>query len=287
MNVFRVLNFKKMSFLDVVALFLMVSSPAGAVISAGGLAVVGYDDYQGTITIAALEPIAGDQTVYFTNNGWSSSRNMFNGADPAQGAGSETLLKLIITGPIAKGTVFSSTAGGATYSWDKSSVIPGTTNGVAQFSDLLLDYNSDQIYAFQGPDSNPLLSPSNFIYALHFGNGDYPTFSDAVDTMSGAIPPGLSLDDHTAMAMGGLSAHGTADGDHSSWGLNMDSPLLEALQDSTAHKDQWLSVIGDSSNWTSSPTVAIHLAVAPEPTRVCLFGFAGVVFLLRRERRKI
>lgn len=254
-----------------------------AVITAGGLAVIGYDDYNSSFNVAALQPIAAGEVVYFTNNGWSSSSGMFNGADPAQGAGSESIIKLTATGAIAKGTVFSSAASGANFTWYKSSVIAGTSNGVATFSDLFLDYNSDQIYAFQGLANNPLLNPTNFIYALHFGNVDYPTFSDALDTMSGDVPPGLSVANATAVVLG-ITFHGDADGNHSAWGLNADSPAIASMQASGAHIDQWLRELGDVANWATEPPIVNTLRVAPEPNRLMLMGLALAAIILRRAR---
>ena len=262
---------------------LGLSSSVNATITAGGLAVIGYDDYQGSFTVAALQPIAAGEVVYFTNNGWATSRGMFNGADPAQGAGSESIIKLTTTAAMAKGTVFSTNTSGANYAWDKVSTITGTSNGIATFSNLSLNYNSDQIYAFQGSANNPLLNPTNFVYALHFGSADYPTFSDAVDEMSGGVPPGLSLGDNTASATS-TSFHGDADGNHSVWGLNVDSPAIASMQASGAHIDQWLRELADVANWESGPPTVASLRVAPEPNRLMLIGLALIAVVMRRQR---
>ena len=264
---------------------LMASQKAEAFVSAGGVAVVGYNDSTGAITVVALQAISAGEEIYFTNNGWSNATGMFNGAAIDQGAGNESLLKLNATGIIPKGTVMSSTITGATFSWTKSGVIPGTTNGAAAFSDLLLDPQSDQIYAFQGLATNPLLHPTNFIYALHMGDANNPGFSDAVDTLTGAIPPGLSEASHTAVAQADLTMHGDRDGNHAEWGLNVNSPLIAAMQASKAHKEDWLAAISDGSNWDQGTVGAVKLSVAPEPSKTMLLVI-GLGFLGARRSRK-
>ncbi len=114
-----------------------------------------------------------------------------------------------------KGSVIYYGADGADWSWTKFGVIPGQIGGMAVFSDLALEYESDQIYAFQGGASNPLLNPTSYIYALHLGSIDYPFLSDSEDTFIGDIPPGLSLAAKNAFAHKNLSFHGDANGTHS------------------------------------------------------------------------
>jgi len=166
-----------------------------AVVNASDLAIVSYDDYRDTFSVLSLNPMAAGEVIYFTNNGWSSSQGMFNGADPSQGAGNESLTELTLNQSITAGTVISSNATSSAWTWTNTGVIPGQVNGAAVFSDLALNYQSDQIYAFQALPNNPLLNPTHFIYALNFGNANNPGFSDAQDQFTGDIPPGLSLAD--------------------------------------------------------------------------------------------
>lgn len=256
-----------------------------AVVSAGGVAIIGYNDFNGSITVVALQALSAGEDIYFTNNGWSSSSGAFNGAADDQGAGNESLIKLSTTGVVPKGTVISSTITGSNFVWASSGVIPGTTNGTAEFSNLILDPQSDQIYAFQAQANNPLLNPSNFIYALHFGDVDNPVFADASDTLSGDVPPGLSETAHTAFAQTNLGFHGDGDGNHSSWGLNMSSPQISSLQLDTGHKEDWLAAIANSSNWSEGQPSIAKLSVAPEPTRTLLLAMGAAGLLLRRSRR--
>lgn len=255
-----------------------------AAVTASNLAIVGYDDFHDSFTMVALAPMSVGETIYFTNNGWSSTQGKFNGSDASQGAGNESLIKLTLTQNVAKGSVIYSGADDAAWQWTKSGVIPGQIGGAAVFSDLALDWDSDQIYAFQGSASNPLLNPTSFIYALHFGSVEYPFFSDSEDTLTGDIPPGLSLGAKNAFAHTNLTFHGDADGNHSAWGLNASAPAVAALQTSGGTKAQWLEVIADSSNWAEGQPSLSFFNVAPEPSR-SLLSLLGLQICLNRRKR--
>ncbi|MBL9142335.1 MAG: hypothetical protein JNM99_01525 [Verrucomicrobiaceae bacterium] len=233
----------------------------------------------------ALETVEANEVIYFTNNGWSSSQGQFNGADPAQGAGNESLIKLTITAPMTKGTVFSSAVDGSSWAWTKTGLIPGQEDGFGEFSDLAIDFESDQIYAFQAPLANPLGNPTNFIYALHFGSVDYPGFSDSEDTLTGDVPPGLSTLNHTAFSHTNLFLHGDADGNHSAWGLNLASHEVQNLQANGGHKEDWLAAISNSANWSSVQPSTSSLLVMPEPGRVILM-WVGLAALVGARRRR-
>lgn len=252
-----------------------------AAVNATDLAIVGYDDYRDTFSIMALNPLSAGEVIYFTNNGWSSSLGSFNGADPSQGAGNESLVKLTLNQSIATGSVIASNAVSSAFTWTNSGLIPGQVDGAAVFSDLALDYESDQIYAFQGSASNPLLNPSNFIYALNFGSPDNPGFTDSQDSLTGDVPPGLSEADKTAFAQTNLSFHGDADGNHSGWALNMNSAAIQQLLTNGGTNAQWLGAIANSDNWGP---VFVALDAAPEPTRTMLL-LAGLMGGLLRRRR--
>jgi hypothetical protein len=261
-----------------------VQSPAA--VALGGLAVVGYDDYEDNFTIVALQDIAPGEIVYFTNNGWDATANAFNGAAANQGAGLESLLKLSFTGTVAAGTLMASTSNSSGWEWTSSGVIPGQIGGLAEFGALSIDYESDQIYAFQAAELNPLMNPTNFIYAMHISSTAHPTFADAVDTQSGAALPGLSLAAGTA-SLAGISQHGDADGNHSSWGINLNSPLVAAIQTSGNTAETWRSVIANPVAWTGAqPIPTTQLNITPEPGRALMMLGGLVVAMLRRRRAK-
>jgi len=254
----------------------------GATITATNIAIVGYDDYRGTFSMMALGTLAAGEVIYFTNNGWSSSQGMFNGADPSQGAGNESLIKLTLNQSIAAGSVIASNMASSAWTWTNSGLIPGQVEGAAVFSDLALNFESDQIYAFQGLADNPLLNSTNFIYALHFGSADYPGFSDSQDPLTGDIPPGLSEAEGTAFAQTDFSFHGDADGHHSAWGVNMNSSAIQQLLANGGTKAQWLSAIDNSSNW--GPVLS-QLDAAPEPTKIMLLLVSVMAVVLQHRRR--
>lgn len=260
------------------------ANPSRAVVSAGGLALIGYDDNLDTFTVVALEAVGANEVIYFTNNGWSSSLGQFNGADPTQGAGNESIIKLTITAPMTKGTIFSSAGDGSSWAWTKTGLIPGQEDGYGEFSDLAIDFESDQIYAFQAGAANPLGNPVNFIHALHFGSVDYPGFSDSEDSLTGDLPPGLSTLDNTAFAHTNFGFHGDADGNHSAWGLDMSAAAVQALQLSGGHKADWLAAISNSENWAGGQPAVASLFVMPEPGRVMLM-VVGLIALVGSRRR--
>lgn len=264
-------------------LFLIFSAfRLDAAVTASSLAIVGYDDFRDSFSVMALDTLPAGEVIYFTNNGWSSSLGAFNGADPAQGAGNESLIKLTLNQSIAAGSVIVSNATSNAFTWTNSGLIPGQVDGAAVFSDLALDYEADQIYAFQGLADNPLLNPTNFIYALQFGSADYPGFADSEDSLTGDIPPGLSEAAKTAFAHTNLSFHGDADGNHSAWALNMSAPAIQQLQASGGTNAQWLNAIANSDNWGS---VLASLDAAPEPAKAVLLLLGGMGGVMKRRRR--
>lgn len=270
-------------------IFVLASPLSQAAVTAGEMAVIGYDDAEDSISLVVLEAIGPGEVIYLTNNGWSSSRGQFNGAADSQGAGIESLLKLTVSSEIAAGTVLSTSASGEGWSWEKSAIIPGQLGGSATFSDLDLEWAGDQIYLFQGTLDNPLLNPTSFIYALHISSPEYPGFSDADDVYNGDVPPGLSLASGTAVAQANPFMRGDADGNNSSWGIDMSSGVFSDLQNNSGSKAEWLAAISNSSNWVnSSPSVssgsllAVH---APEPSRVLLCLAGGLWGFMKRRRR--
>ena len=252
----------------------------GAAVTASDLAVIGYDDYRDTFSVMALNPMAAGEVIYFTNNGWSSSQGMFNGADPSQGAGNESLINLTLNQSIAPGSVITSNATSSAWTWTNSGLIPGQVDGAGVFSNLALNYESDQIYAFQALADNPLLNPTHFIYALDFGNANNPGFADAQDQLTGDIPPGLSLADNTAFAQTNFSFHGDANGNHSAWGLNMNAAAILQLQATGGSSAQWLNAIANSDNWGP---VSIQADAAPEPTKMVLLLVGLAACFSRRK----
>lgn len=260
----------------------------GAEVTASSLAIIGYDDFSDSFSIMALDTWNAGEVIYFTNNGWNNELASFHGADASQGAGSESLIKLTLNQSITKGTIIGTDVAHDAWEWTKSGLIPGQTGGFAEFSNLALDYESDQIYAFQGLSENPLLNPTHFIYALHFGSIDYPDFTDYEDSMSGDIPPGLSLEDKTAFAHTNFTFHGDADGNHPAWELNMDDPDIQFLLNAEEGTNtQWLNAIANSDNWGAVEPMFISPFAAPEPSRTAFLLVGLAAAALKRRKSKI
>lgn len=284
---FCLIKVAKACFYSLIFWLVSVGSRLEAAVTASSLAIVGYDDYRDTFTIMALNTLEAGEVIYFTNNGWSIAQGQFHGAHPSQGAGSESLIKLTLNQNIAAGSVIGTEMASSAWNWAKSGLIPGQVDGFAEFSSLALDYESDQIYAFQGLADNPLLNPTHFIYALHFGSIDYPDFTDYEDTLSGDIPPDLSLEDQTAFAHTNFAMHGDAEGRHAAWELNMNDPDVQALLGGGT-KAEWLNVIANSDNWTDVSPIWVpeELMSAPEPGKAVFLLLGGLAGLARRRRSR-
>jgi hypothetical protein len=293
----------------------MEVSKTEAAVTAGGLAVIGFTDNRDsgdplsdTFTIVALEEIAENTVVYFTDNGWIDIDGKFTGANLSSGAGTETLLKLTFTSSVAAGTIMRSGFDSAGFTWDLSTLIPGDVD--EYFSLLNLSSNAssgspigDQIYIFEASSSTlPLSNVSNAIYQLELGDFENPGFEDALTTSQGNILPGLSVLANTAWIMNDPD-DGDDPGDfhNGSFALYLDDADVLALQASGGTKAQWLALIADENNWWRSefdisvnpdPDLedllvtfgSLNVVGVPEPSRALLVCGALLGALLRRRR---
>ena len=302
-----------------------------AAVTAGGLAIIGFTDNRtngdplaDTFTMVALEEIAANTVVYFTDNGWINSDLKFRGADSNSGAGSETLLKLTFSSSVAAGTIMrSGVDDSGNFSWDTSTLIPGDVD--EYFSLLNLDSNAstgnpigDQIYIFQASSPNlPLSSFSNAIYLLDLGDNDnrdipdHPNdalqvFEDALTSSQGNILPGLSQLDNTAWLLPDPEdGDDPSDFHNGSFALKLFDEFTP-FQAAGATKAEWLAYIANPSHWWQSefdvvgnpdPDLeddllqfgndfgGLNVLGIPEPSRALLIGLAFVGAVLRRRRQ--
>jgi len=291
-----------------------------AAVTAGGLAIIGFTDNRtdsdplaDTFTMVALEEIAANTVVYFTDNGWSGgTENRFWGASTNAQTGNESLLKLTFTSSVAAGTIMRSGNDdfSGRFAWDTSSSIAG-----GNFSLLGLSPIGDQIYIFQAPDpALPLTSVSNAIYLLDFGDYENPGFEDAETSSQGDILPGLTQLDNTAWLLPDIDEGDDGNDFHNgSFALHLDDPDVSSLQTNGGTKAQWLAVIADYENWWKrdvfpdsldseernpdleddlmqfgadplNPYGGLNVLGIPEPSRALLIGLAFVGAVLRRRR---
>lgn len=189
----------------------------------------------------------------------------------------------------------------------------------------LLGYG-DQVYIFQadgvdpfytggttvyGAGINPLAHPTSFIHALNMGDNTLsPTGFDNgyVGGNGGAVPDGIvGVEDssNTYNAPHALQVGNSDDGDpdndysafqlnaahnlfNGTFGINMSSSAISALQSSGGSKDTWLALLSNSNNWSSRTDLSFsnfNFTVVPEPSRMLLLLGGGVPLLLRRQRR--
>ncbi len=302
-----------------IALVALVLPSAGhaATVTTGGLAIIGYNDNNGgaggedSFAVLATEDIVAGTVIYFTNNAWNNNDDAFmgSGMSPNAGDGFEQLMRLQVTGSILAGTIFSSTSTSANYSWDTSSSIAGVASSA--FSHLELKFPgsySDEIYIFQASDAdNPLLTPSNFIYVLNFGDANDPGFNEPLSTYDvGSIPNGSvgnrlsdTSDEFDPQVWDNTAVLLDPEGDwHEGWfGLDLSDAAVVALNATGGTKAAWLALInakdgnGNNLHWArrldaSLPTGMLDLTpdLAPEPSR-CLLAMGGMGIVLLRRRR--
>lgn len=274
-----------------------------AAVTAGGIAIVGYTDESNsgidTFSVVALEQINAGTVVYFTDNGWSTADNAFRGSNNTNdGDGPETLIKLTFTSSVAAGTVMRSGFDDTGFEWDAASPIPGATTGNFDFLGLASSSigAGEQIYAFEAAASLPMHNPTNHLFVLDMSNTGYDGFEDASDGGTGNVPPGLSILANTAVSLPD-NVDDSNDFHYGSFALNMLDGDVAALQLAGGTKNQWLSLIADSTNWLKLNFDGINdvdaenqlgslfnITPVPEPSRLLLIGFGGLGMLMLRRR---
>ncbi|PSJ60564.1 calcium-binding protein [Kumtagia ephedrae] len=169
-------------------------------LAAGDIAVVNYNaDDPDTFAFVLLRDIEAGTTINFTDNGWKAAGGFL---------ASEGTTTYTAGADVAAGTVIEITA-------------PGI--GAVAFN-----VNGDQIIAYQGTAGSP-----TFIYAADFADSNETFAGDATDTLTSALPTGLTLGE-TALAFG--SDNGTYTGPTS------------------GTRAELLAAIADPTNWTLNST---------------------------------
>lgn len=255
-----------------------LSTKCAAALVAGDLAIIGYQDNGApdNFLIATLAPIAAGEVIYFTDNGWTGSG--FRGASATDGDGNENLIALTIDAAIPAGTVLTSAVNTGAVTWTFSGGITGTTSGA--FANLALGTGGDQITAFQGSSSNPLLNYTGMVFQVH----NAATFTPATTSSETDIASGLSIAGGTVVHLPPTPAPDFLSG---TFRLNTADPDVALLQTNGGTKSQWLSVIASRDNWLEGAAAAGSLNVAapvPEPGSTTLGGLLAAGILLRRRK---
>lgn len=211
-----------------------------------------------SFTFFSLEDMQAGKVYYFTDNGWTGTQ--FRGASATDGDGNENLIKFTANQSIAAGTVINSTATNAAWTWTTAGPVPGTTTG--SFAHLALGQGGDQIYAFSGPENNPLFNPGTIHFVLDDTNG----FENASSSSTGGRPTGVA----------GVSVNFAVPG-----GIR----LINDGQSRTA--SDWIGYATDARNWEANSDInngPFNIAPVPEPSALLLVGSVLGAGFLRRRR---
>lgn len=254
--------------------FGLATLSAHAALAPGDIAIVGWIDNgkpHDSFSFVTLAPLAGGQTIYFTDNGWTGTQ--FRGASATDGNGGEGILKFTAVQAIAAGMIIDSASSAPAFTWTTSGTIPGTT--ASSFGSMVLSQSGDQITAFTGPNDNPLDSPQTLLFTLD----DTGTAEPATSSSTGEIPIGLSLSAHTAVFF-------------KQNGSGQDFMAFNPAALSQGTKQDWLSAIGDSANWTFSdsgslPSGSLSVTQVPEPGPLALLALGVTALLVRRYGRAL
>lgn len=259
MKPFATTNIKLMKL--TVLLLLLHTAVTNAAILKGDIAIIGRTNNStpDVFTFVTLTSISAGEVIYFSDNGITSGTS-FRGATLTDGDGNENLLKWESTGTVAAGTIISTNATSANFSFTKTGLVPGATTG--SFADLNLSQSGDQITAFQASTTLPLMNATTFLHLFD----DTNAFESAASAATGQLPTGLSSSDAVLLnsAVAGTIAFNTS--------------IL-----SSGTKIEWLSAINNASNWTATSLPSGNISVVPE-TGTTLLGALGALLLLRRRR---
>ena len=246
---------------------LVACSHAGAAITAGSIALVGFQasgSPTDSISFAVLEDLAAGTVIYFTDNGWTGSA--FRGVSATDSDGNENLMKYTVgSNGLAAGTVISSLSTNSAFgSWALTGLV-GT--GTSQYQQLSLSSTGEQVTAFVSTNgTNPMLS--GFTALWTFDNTG--AFENATSSSTGSLPTGL--DSTTSTLLSGGQNYGV-----------FDFSRFSGASDAAT----WRARFADAANWTTSTATTSladgSFAIVPAPGAMALLGVAGLVGSRRRR----
>jgi len=248
-----------------VAVICAVAAHANAQLSAGSVAIVGFQasgSPTDSIAFAALVDLAPGTVLYFTDNGWTGTG--FRGVSGSDSDGNENLMKFTVgANGLAAGSVISSVSTNASAgAWTLSGLVGA---GTSTFQQLSLSSTGDQVTAFTSTNTtNPMFD--GFTSLWNFDNTG--AYENASSSSTGSLATGLSASSATLL----------------SGGQNYAVFNFAAFTSGTA--EEWAARFANASNWTTGTATTSMVdgsfSVIPTPGAIALLGVAG---LLSRRRR--
>jgi len=250
-----------------VAVICAVAAHANAQLSAGSVAIVGFQasgSPTDSIAFAALVDLAPGTVLYFTDNGWTGTG--FRGVSGSDSDGNENLMKFTVgANGLAAGSIVSSVStNSALGTWTLSGSV-GT--GTSLFQQLSLSSTGEQVTAFVSTNAtNPMFDGFTSLY--NFDNTG--AYENANSSATGGLAPGL---------VGGTSAVLLSGGQNY-------AVFNFAAFGGAADAATWLARMGDAANWTTgtaTTSMADGSFLVPAPGAVALVGLAGLMTGRRRK----
>lgn len=209
-----------------------------------GMKTNGSPDAFTFVTFVELD--AGTR-IFFTDNGWTGSA--FRGATSSDYDGSEgTLVFEVKSGQtIAAGTVINSTLGTGFTGYNFQAITGA--GGVNTTGNLAFANSGDQLYAFSSSASmptagNPLNTPASMTHLAAMATT--ASWANATDAATGSEP--ISYTAGTSYRSSSVQNGSTYFNTTTALGAN-----------TSLTKAQWLTALGNSSNWSTSTDAAFTL----------------------------
>ncbi len=256
---------------------LVASASAQTMLSAGDLAIVGYNSSNpDTVKMVTMVNLEANTTFTLTDYGWLSTTNALR-----VGGGGYVTVRL--SSAMAAGSVLGIQREDDGTWTSNSGLVADVWDGGAN-PEFAPSAAGDGIIVFQGPfDDTTGVVSGNLLYAINADGGTAPANgwqANATSSNTSALPTGL-VDGTTALGLV------RTDGD-ATWATEFNN--YRYIGTRTGTRTELLSSIGSRANWEGIDTPAYEFdktafQVVPEPMTIAALGLGLAAVARRRNRR--